>query len=45
MFIRKYQVFFNGGSKMKKLLFLLFGVVFALAGCADESGSNGGGEF
>lgn len=28
---------------MKKLLFLLFGVVFALAGCADESGSNGGG--
>ncbi len=27
---------------MKKLLFLLFGVIFALAGCADESGSNGG---
>lgn len=27
---------------MKKLLFLLFGVIFALAGCADESGTNGG---
>ena len=27
---------------MKKLLFLLFGALFALAGCADESGTNGG---
>lgn len=27
---------------MKKLLFLIFGVIFALAGCADESGTNGG---
>ena len=29
---------------MKKLLFLIFGALFAIAGCADES-SNGGGEF
>ena len=27
---------------MKKLLFLLFCALFALAGCADESGTNGG---
>lgn len=27
---------------MKRLLFLLFGALFALAGCADESGTNGG---
>ncbi len=28
-----------------KRLFLIFGVLFTIAGCADESGSNGGGEF
>lgn len=28
-----------------KRLFLIFGALFAIAGCADESGSNGGGEF
>ena len=26
-----------------KRLFLIFGALFAIAGCADESGSNGGG--
>ena len=28
---------------MKKLLFLLFGVIFVVVGCSDESGSNGDG--
>ena len=28
---------------MLKLLFLLFGVIFVVVGCSDESGSNGDG--